>query len=130
MAKINVDKLSLEVLRQLEIYRNNTLESVKRAVIETAKETAVELRETAPVGQTGDYAQSWTYRRDPDLRGAWRYSMVVYSKKPDYRLTHLLEHGHAKVNGGRVSSKPHIKKAELRAIERLDQKLRKNIKEQ
>lgn len=129
MARINIDRLALEVMRELEIYRNNTVESVEKAVKETAKETVQELRVTSPVGPTGEYAKSWTYRRDPNLRGRWKYSMVVCSKKPDYRLTHLLEYGHAKATGGRVAARPHIKDAELHAIKRLERKLRKNIEE-
>ena len=53
--------------------------------------------------------QSWSYKRDENLSGRHRYDMVVYSQKPEYRLTHLLEKGHAKRNGGRVDGIPHIK---------------------
>ena len=130
MARVNVDKLSLEILRELKVYQNNTVESVTKAVVETAKETVKELRRISPVGQTGEYAKNWAYKRDPELRGKWRFSMVVYSKKPDYRLTHLLEYGHAKVNGGRVQGIPHIRIAEQHAIKLLEQKLKSNIQEQ
>lgn len=129
MARINIDQLSLTVLRDLEVYRANTIESVKEAVTETAKETVKELKRTSPKGATKDYSKSWAYKRDRSLRGKWRYSMVVYSKKPDYRLTHLLENGHAKVNGGRVPGQPHIKIAEQHAIRLLDEKLRRKLTE-
>lgn len=130
MAQVNADKLALEVMRNLEIYRNNTVEMVEAAVAQTAKETVKELRQTAPVGPTGDYAKSWAYKRDPTLRGKWRYSMVVYSKKPDYRIAHLLEHGHARRGGGRaVPGRPHIRPAEERAMKRLEEKLRMGLRE-
>lgn len=127
MAGINVDKLALEVMRNLDIYRNNTVEMVEEAVVETSKETVAELKKTSPVGPTGKYAKSWAHKRDPALRGKWRYSMVVYSKKPKYSLAHLLEKGHAKAGGGRVEGRAHIAPAEKNAIKRLEDKLRKGI---
>jgi hypothetical protein len=40
----------------------------------------------------------------------------IIHNKTDYRKTHLLEHGHAKKNGGRVAAQIHIGPAEDRAI--------------
>lgn len=127
MAKIDIDKLSLTVIQSLQEYAKATQESVNKAVLETAKETVNELKITSPVGATGNYAESWTYKRDKEARGENMYNMIVYSEKPDYRLTHLLEFGHAKVNGGRTRAFPHIKNAELNAMERLEFKIRNGV---
>lgn len=123
MSKINIDKMAVEIMSELDIYLGNTVETVRRAVEETAEETAEELERTSPVGPTGDYSKSWRAARDPNIKGKYRMSMVVASDKPEYRLTHLLERGHAKVNGGRVRGRPHIKKAAENAVIRLNQKL-------
>lgn len=127
---INIDKLSIEVLRNLDIYLANTIEDVERAVYETADETVAELKKTSPVGPTGDYAKSWTHKRDNRIRGKYYLSRVVCQKKPNYRLTHLLEFGHAKVNGGRVNAQPHIQKAEENALIRLNTKLLRKLRYQ
>lgn len=127
--RIDIDKMSLEVVRMLNAYQDVTIDIMTRAVKETAKETVQELNLTSPEGATGDYKKSWAYKRDRTLKGSRRFDMVVYSKKPDYRLTHLLEKGHAKVNGGRVQGKPHIAPAEKNAIARLETKIKRYIRE-
>lgn len=127
--RIDIDKMSLEVVRTLKAYQDVTIDIMTKAVKETAKETVQELNVTSPEGATGDYKKSWAYKRDRSLKGNRRFDMVVYSKKPDYRLTHLLEKGHAKVNGGRVQGKPHIAPAEKNAIARLETKIKRYIRE-
>ena len=70
------------------------------------KQAVSELKATSPRSKTsrsGTYAKGWTRRK--------RGKVVIVHNK-EYRLTHLLEHGHAKVNGGRVEGKEHIKPVE------------------
>lgn len=123
MAAINIDKLQFEVAKDLNVMLLNTVDEMEQAVLETAEETVLELNRTSPQGQTGKYRKSWTHKKDGSIRGKWRMSRVVCSKKPDYRLTHLLEFGHAKVSGGRVKALPHIRQAEDNALARLFDKL-------
>lgn len=130
MAKINIDRLAVEIMEDLDIYLANTVETVGQAVEETAKETVQELKRLSPKGSTGEYADSWKQKKDPNIRGKYRMSRVVYSDKPSYRLTHLLENGHAKVNGGRVDGKPHIRRAEQLAESTLLRKLKEQLGEE
>ena len=124
MAKIDIDQLALEVMNELNAYCEDVQEAVEK---ETAKQTAAELRTTSPEGDTGEYAKHWSYKRDKKLSGKHRYDMVVYSKKPEYRITHLLEKGHAKRNGGRVDGIPHIKIAEKHAKEILQERIERYL---
>ena len=114
MAVINIDQIATTIMQELEIYQQNTVEDVEYAVKLVARETAAELRETAPIGPTGEYAPSWSYRRSPDA-GKDFMSMVVYSKKPQYRVAHLLEKPHAARDGSWVDPRPHIAAAENKA---------------
>lgn len=131
MAKVNVDKLSLSVLNELQAYKDVTVEIMEEAVKKTAKETAEEINKRAAEQFDGDgYSKSWSFKRDPTLKGKDRMSMVVFSKPPYYRLAHLLEKGHAKVNGGRVSGRPHISPAEEIARENLIKYIKEGIEKQ
>lgn len=111
---VNIDKMDAEIRQALDIYLANTQEDVKTAVEETAKETVDYLNKNSPRRKRGGgtYAKNWAWKRDPKIRGMWRNSAVVYNKAPTYRLTHLLERGHATRNGGRVEPAPHISTAE------------------
>ncbi len=113
MANINVDQLAAEIARGLADYSQDVVEKVNASSEKVGKETVKMLKATSPK-KTGKYAKSWTMKTEkaigqPDLR-------IIHAKAPHYRLTHLLEHGHAKVGGGRVEGKPHIGPAEEQVI--------------
>ena len=126
MAVINIDEIANELMKELDIYVANTVEDIDYAVKLVAKETAAELRETAPIGNTGDYAESWSHKRNR-TSGKDYMSMVVYSKKPNHSLTHLLEKGHDTVNGTWVDPIPHIAPAEEKAERWMEDMLTKKL---
>jgi hypothetical protein len=82
-----------------------------------------EIQATAPK-QTGQYAKSWKARKTRET--ATNYQVTVYSSSR-YRLAHLLEHGHAKRNGGRVRAFPHIAPAEEKAEDQLLSELERRL---
>lgn len=122
--KIPLRELEVEIMKSLSDYADGVREGVKEEIIDTAKEMVSTLKRTSPK-DTGAYARGWTqkteYESDESIR------VRVYNKaKP--QLTHLLENGHAKVNGGRVDGKPHIRPAEQEAEKRLGQKVREVVR--
>ena len=54
--------------------------------------------------KTGRYNKGWTASTDV---GRTEVKSVVHNRT-DYQLSHLLEFGHAKANGGRTKAFPHI----------------------
>lgn len=116
MATIKADQLAQEIVKILDDYRDTTIDKMKEAVDKAAKQAVNELKTSSPK-RTGAYAKDWAAKKDRKAN-KWAYGKVVYNKK-HYRLTHLLEKGHRKVNGGMVAARPHIAKVEEKAINTL-----------
>lgn len=128
-SRIKIDDLASAVLSSLADYRDNTLDVMDRAVNRVAKETVQTIRENIDKAGIGGkvYRKSWAQGQDPNMRGRWSSGRVVFAEAPHYRLTHLLEHGHAKVSGGRVEGRPHIEPAEELASRKLEEYIKSGI---
>lgn len=108
----SLGNLSNEIMMLLNSYGEDVKEGVKEATEKVSAETVATLKSDSPK-KTGAYASGWTKKK--------MGTGYVVHNKTHYQLTHLLEKGHAKVNGGRVPpAKIHIKPAEEQAIERLE----------
>lgn len=127
---IKADDLAKEVMSALEAYKGATHAMLEKATNEVAKETARQLRATSPKGRRKGhpYAKSWTYRKDKTFKVEY-FGKIIYAKSPEYRLTHLLEYGHALRGGGRssTSAQAHIKPAEQAAIQAVEDKIIQKI---
>lgn len=115
--KIPLNELEVEIVKELKAYSDEVAEGIKKAVNDVAKETVRTLKTTSPRSpRGGKYARGWTFKVEfespEDIR-------VRISNRTKPQLTHLLENGHAKVNGGRVDGKPHIRPAEQAAADKL-----------
>ena len=113
--KIPLRELEAEIVKSLADYVGDIREDVKNEVKSAAKDMVKELRQTSPK-DTGEYAKGWTQKTSYETADNIRVT-VYNNKKP--QLAHLLEYGHAKVNGGRVEGKAHIRPAEERAEKQL-----------
>lgn len=104
--KINIDRFDQSVMNELYGYEEE-IEQGLRSVVKRAGQSAVRKLRTASPKRTGDYAKGWTQRVSKESEPP---ETVVYNRKKPY-LTHLLENGHQKADGGRVEGKPHIQPA-------------------
>ena len=121
--KISADQLGITIRGELAAYSDEVAEGIRKEVKAVAKETVATLKATSP-RDTGEYARGWSYRVEFENREDIR--MRIYNRtKP--QLTHLLEYGHAKTNGGRVEGKPHIRLAEQEAIRLLPKLVEQEI---
>lgn len=121
--KVTVDGLADAINKELKEYAESTSESVKDAVKNTGKSVRKDISAAAPK-RTGAYAKSWSVKTTKETSTSLQ--VTVYSRNR-YQIAHLLEHGHAKRGGGRVSAQPHIAPAEERGEKQLESLIRKGI---
>lgn len=107
MANIN---LGDAIARELTIYSNEITETIKKEAKEHMSQLVKETKKTAPVGHRQKHYRDniSSQKTSENDRGA---SYTWYVKGSDYRLSHLLENGHATRDGGRVEGTHFIEKA-------------------
>lgn len=111
MAKqsIKPSDLGAAIAEQLKLYGEEKVEEVNAAGEKAAKRLVALTTKTAPK-RSGAYRKSITYtvKENPatgDKEFTWG------AKAPHHRLTHLLVHGYAKRNGGRMKGDPFLENA-------------------
>ena len=95
---IRAEDLVDAVSEELDMYANEVSDTVKKTVTAVAKETVKVVKQKSP-SASGAYKKSWAQKKTYDNVGS--IQITVYNRK-HYQLTHLLENGHAKRNGGRT----------------------------
>lgn len=121
---IPVNELAKAIDKEFTEYVELTTKDMKEIVKEVSDHTKEEIQQNAPV-DTGRYKKSWTVTKTKDSSLA--LTMTVHSKTR-YRLTHLLENGHAKRGGGRTKAIPHIAPAEAKAEKELQSAVERSLK--
>ncbi|WP_204707134.1 HK97 gp10 family phage protein [Flavonifractor plautii] len=119
MGKIRIDQLETVMGVELSNYSAQVTERVKALVKTVAQDCKKDVQRRSPK-QSGDYRKGWRIKVIYDGPGGIR--MLLYNQT-DGQLTHLLENGHAKAGGGRVSGIPHIRLAEQKSERKLLQGL-------
>lgn len=120
---VQIGGLADAIMETLEDYADLAAEDVKQAVKEAGDTVRDEIRTHAPK-DTGEYAKSWAVKKMKETSNS--LTVVVHSRNR-YQLAHLLEFGHAKRGGGRVSARPHIAAAEEKGMEQLKDEIRKAL---
>ena len=121
--RVSVGNLAEAVMKELREFADTTTEGMKAAVTDVGKQVRDEIKAGAPAA-SGKYAKSWAVKNTQENSHA--LEVTVHSRNR-YQLAHLLEHGHAKRNGGRVSGKPHIAPAEQKGEHTFDAIIRKAL---
>lgn len=95
----SVDQLSEAIQQELTIYNSNVVKGLKREARKHIKQLVADTKATAPVGhRSKHYRDSITSAKTKENDQSVTY--VWYVDGSDYRLSHLLERGHANRDGG------------------------------
>lgn len=120
MAKVTIDNLAEAIGDVLEKYGEEVGDLTADAVKEVTKLGVKAVKSNSRTfGGTGKYASGWTSRVES---GRMSTQGTIYNGKVP-GLPHLLEHGHAKRGGGRVSGRVHI----APVVDEIEKALQKEI---
>ena len=122
--KVSVGDLASAIMEELEEYADLASDGVTQAVKTAGTTVRKEIQQNAP-RKTGAYAKSWSVKNTKENSRA--LEVTVYSRNR-YYLAHLLEFGHAKRGGGRVSGKAHIAPAEEAGIKQLEAEIERCLR--
>ena len=112
--RIKADQLGAEIDKILKEYGDDVEFFMREVTLKIGRKGATAVKNEAHDKFNGDkYYKGWTASEVK-----WpHYTSVVIHNRNHYQLAHLLEHGHAKVGGGRVEGRPHIAPVEEELIE-------------
>ena len=109
-------------------YSKTCEQDVQKVIDDVAKEAKKRLVKTSPKGKRKKYYKGWKLTIEPR---SGRYVVHIHQKKPEYRLAHLLEHGHKTgLKDGKYGWKAytaphvHIAKVEKWAIKEVEERIR------
>ena len=113
MAIVGIEHLSAQLNKELTVYSTEVTDELKKIAKKYASELVKKTKATAPSGNRkfNKYRDSIKSKKLNESARGITYVWYVDSKNSNYRLTHLIVHGHATRNGGRTKANNFLKVA-------------------
>ena len=122
--KITVDQLGDVISDILDEYAGDIQRNLPEITEKVGKKGVTALKNSTKANVNGNkYWKGWRSYFERTRFGA---TVTLYNAKLP-GLAHLLEHGHAKVGGGRTAPRVHIQPVETKLIEEFERKVEHDI---
>lgn len=123
---IKPDQLAAALQGQLTIYGKEVQNGVNDAGRKAMKKLVDLTRASAPVGERGEFKKAIAMKEVSTSNGGKRF--IWHVKAPEYRLAHLLAHGHLTRDGQRTKADPFLKNAVDTVLPEYEQAVEEVIK--
>lgn len=123
---ISPEALGAAVAQELEIYSGHVRDELDRAAEKAAKKMVKLTRASAPVGYRGAFAKKITQKKTSSAAQTPEYTWGVGGG--EYRLTHLLVHGHVTPGGGRARGDKFLEDAMDEVLPEFEKDVRRAIR--
>ena len=129
MSNVSIDRVAREITVQLDTFAKAVSDGVEKAAETTVKEMVQQTkqRKTTKLSR-GKYARSIASQVGESTLTA--RSRIWYVKTPRYRLTHLLNNGHAVRGGGHVPGDQHVTRAAEKAMTNFENRVREVVRDE
>lgn len=124
--KVDIDGLAQAIAMTLDEYHEKVDTEVYKVGSKAIKKLETKTIDTAPMRYRAKFRDHIASRSSKDR--LHRSEHLWYVKSPEYRLTHLLVHGHAKKNGGRTRANPFLANALKDVLEEYEDGVKEAVK--
>lgn len=107
---VDISELNEAITNSLEEYNRDVIEGVKKTTTQAMKDLVKSTKTTAPVGNRTKHYKDNIASKTTD-ESMYGLTKTWYVRGSDYRLTHLLNNGHALRDGGRYPGTNFLGKA-------------------
>ena len=124
--KIGIDQIGDAIQSELTVYSQDVTDRIKKQANTSIKKLVKQTQTTAPVDR-GIYKASISSKklRENERGVTWQW----FVKGSAYRLSHLLEYGHAKRNGGRTKAYGFIGRASKPILEEYEKAVKEIVED-
>lgn len=123
----SIDGLADAIAKELDLYSKEIQQGIRKQTDKSMRQLVQDTKATAPVGRRRKHYRDSISSKIGE-NSYRKYSKIWYVKGSDYRLSHLLNNGHALRNGGRYAGTQFITKASVSVIEDYEKAIKEVIR--